>query len=115
MSGTAYLENCTLVGNQGTNGGAITFASNELRISDTVFSENVAQIGADLSYESNVTLKIYRCQFNHGNIALHSNISKFKQISLREGFIGDSGFVPSILKIKETQYAASKKLRLTIS
>ena len=114
-SGTAYLENCTLVGNQGTNGGAITFASNELRISDTVFSENMAQIGADLSYESNVTLKIYRCQFNHGNMNLHSNISKFKQIAIREGFIGDSGFVPSILEIKETQYAASKKLRLTIS
>ena len=113
VTATGYLENCTFRGNQGTNAGAITFASNELRISDTLFLENVAQIAADISYESNETLKMYRCQFIHGNITLHSNVSKFKEIAIKNRFIGNT--CSDILEIKETQYAASKKLRLTIS
>ena len=108
---TGYLENCTFRGNQGTNAGAITYASNELRISNTVFWDNKAQKVADISYEANETLTMYRSQFIHGKETLYSNRSNFKQIAMKDRYIGNSGFFPSILEIRETQYAASKNFQ----
>ena len=113
VNSTGYLESCNLTENHGqTTGGAIAISYVDLKISNTVFLNNVAPKGKDLYYESNqnTTVDMYNCTLQHGNITLASNENNLTQ------FATDRNLMSCFLclnqrslhaTVKETQYASS--------
>ena len=113
VNSAGYLESCNLTENHGqTTGGAIAISYVDLKISNTVFLNNVAPKGKDLYYESNqnTTVDMYNCTFQHGNITFGSSENNFKQFATERNLI--SCFLCSNQRslhaaVKETQYASS--------
>ena len=113
---TGYLESCNLVENQGwTTGGAISISFVDLKISNTIFVDNIAPKGKDLYYESNenTTLDIYNCSFQHGNIKSISRDNNFKEFAIERNLM--SCFLchnQTIIgkTIRETPFASSEML-----
>ena len=114
-----YLENCSLIGNEGTLSGAITIGSSEIKLSDTVFLENKAKdihwIYKNIHCQFGNTkfinkLHTNRCKFTHKKITIISNITNFEKNAANH-FIGPFSFYnQTILEMKETQFASSKNI-----
>ena len=106
---TGYLENCTfLVGD-------VSFSKSELRLSHTVFLQNMVQKVIEISSYNFMhhfinRLYTYKNLMRHGNKILRSNATDFKQIAIKEYFIIKINNLPfqSKLAAKETQFASSK-------
>ena len=108
ISSFAYLENCTLIGNQGITA---RISTSELRLSKTVFLQNMKQYGVDIDIYTSISKFInriytYKCLMKRGNMTLKSDRSKYKQIAIKEHFL--QKFPGSILLTEETQFASSE-------
>ena len=108
ISSVAYLENCTLIGNQGIT---VRVSTSELRLSKTVFLQNMKQDGVDIDIYTSISKFInriytYKCLMKRGNITLKSDRSNYKQIAIKEHFL--QKFPGSILLTEETQFASSE-------
>ena len=111
---TGYFEKCKLTGNHGLTGGAIAISYVNLKISNTVFLENVAPRGEDIYYENNqnTTVDVYNSLFQHGNITYASSENNFKQIATERNlmscfFCYKQNMIQNT--VRETQFASSKK------
>ena len=116
-SSTGYLENCTLIGNHG----AISIKTSELRLSNTVFSQNMSKGDvADIDSKTALTKLInriytYQSLMKHGNITLKSNATNFKQIAMENHFLKETTIIQkqSNLATEETQFASGEILCVT--
>ena len=113
FNSTAYLENCTLRENRMTffTGTITTTEGSKLKISNTFFIENE---GYDLQYDAGRThfiniFETHNCLFVQSNISIKSNVKNFKDVAVKEKFIGQNTvYNQTLFKIRETQYASSK-------
>ena len=99
-------------GNQGTIAGAITIASSDLKLSNTVFMENKAEEVKDINCETGETqfinrLYTSRCKFNHDDVIIRSAVSNFEHVSYQNDVIAAKPD-KTILKIMETHFSSSK-------
>ena len=113
MDSITYLENCTLRRNEGTIVGAILIGSSDLKLSNTAFLENKAEVADDIHYEIGETkfinkLYTYRCTFKRGNVTIRSDITDFKQIADQKHFMVAYEQDKTNLEMKETQFASGK-------
>ena len=115
---TGYLEHCTFLGNRGKYTGAITVLRSELRLSNVVLLQNMAQndstdifdvttIPSDPSVFIN-RIYTYKSLMKHGTKILNSNITNFKQIAIEDHFLQERPMKSSV--IEETQFASSKPI-----
>ena len=114
---TGYLESCNFIDNQGTSAGAISFKNTELRLSNTVFVQNMTQLPADIRSKISMDtfynkLFTWRCSFIHNNKIFNSNSSNFKQIAINEHIIAGIDYYTQSLSTSETQFESSKFLFL---
>ena len=119
MDSTSYLENCTLRGNKGTVAGAIIIASSDLKLSNTAFLENKADVADDIHYEIGETkfinkLYTYRSEFKRGNVTIRSDVTDFKHIAHQKRFMVAYEQDKTNLEMKETQFASSKNFFITL-
>ena len=109
-----YIENCTFIGNQGLHAGAITISASDLRLSHTIFLQNMVQQVAEINSYGVMTkfnrIYTYKSFMRHGNRTLKSSITDFKQIAIKEHFINEIYGVNmgGKLTIEEIQFASSK-------
>ena len=111
ISSVAYLENCTLIGNQQITARVST---SELRLSKTVFLQNMTQYGVDIDIDPSISKFInriytYKSLMKHGNMTLKSDTSDYKEIAVKEHFLQDFPQTNlAYLLTEETQYASSE-------
>ena len=102
QNSTGYLENGTFVKNQGP----IILSMAVLRLSNTVFVQNMALEAVDIDNKFGFINKLYtyRSLFKHKNITLKSNSRNFKHIASMKQFLQGTSY----LTTDETQFASSK-------
>ena len=111
-----YLENCSLVGNQRNYTRDIVFSKSELRLSNTVFLQNIVLQIHDLLIPDVIQMKFtsiiytYQCLMTHGNQTLKTNVTEFKHTAIEEHFIQNLTRIHSQINlvIEETPFAASE-------
>ena len=103
-----YLENCTFLVE------SITFTESELRLSHTVFLQNVVQKVVEIRSVNFMhtfinRLYTYKSLMRHGNKILKSNATDFKQIAIKAHFIREiNGNYQNNFTVTETQFSSSK-------
>ena len=113
VSSTGYLENCTLIENQRINAGVITLSASELRLSKTVFLQNITEYSVVIDTDSVSKfinrIYTYKSEMIHGNMNLKSDTSNYKQIAIKEHFLQKFTETNLVyLFIEETQFASSE-------
>ena len=102
-----------MIDNQGIYAGAITLATAELSLSNTIFVQNISNFSADIESKaerSNFKNKLYswRCSFKHGNKRINSSSNNFKKMSINEQFIIETGlYTQNNFTTEETQFASN--------
>ena len=102
----ASFEHCTFNrnGNNATIGGTMSTENCRLRLSTTIFDNNLGYGGQDMDFDPGVEMLTYLTLFKHSQ-TLKSNDKNFKQKGFEENlFCCD----PADVTINESQYASGK-------